>query len=206
MNQPSNRSTIIVIVLQYHQDRPLINHPKFPIGVCWSLIVLHSAGGAGPDHPDVSSLADCDKLKRYAGAAADWERAIELDTGQRRQFLRRRLGFSLARAGDHVRAAREAKALAKAAKEKGSALYSVARIYSLSAAVAAQDKSLEQTKRSKLADEYALYAIDLLKRAQAAGFFKATAKVEQMKKDADLDSLRMRADFKKLLSELQENN
>ena len=128
MNQPSNRSTIIVIVLQYHQDRPLINHPKFPIGVCWSLIVLHSAGGAGPDHPDVSSLADCDKLKRYAGAAADWE----LDTGQRRQFLRRQPDFSLARAGDHVRAAREAKALAKAAKEKGSALYSVARIYSLS--------------------------------------------------------------------------
>ena len=57
-----------------------------------------------------------DKLKRPAQAVADWEQAIELATGQQRQLLRSQLGCCLARSGDHVRAARDAKTVADASQ------------------------------------------------------------------------------------------
>ena len=141
-----------------------------------------------------------DELKRYAEAASDWERALELDTGQQRHFFRSHLASSAARAGDHIRAALEATAIAASANN--AAFYNSACIYSLAVVAAAEDMSLEQTRRSELAEDYAIQAINLLKRAHVAGHFKAAANVEHMKKDADLDSLRIRADFKNLLSDI----
>jgi hypothetical protein len=43
----------------------------------------------------------------------------------------------------------------------------------------------------------------LLRRAQTAGFFKDRLKMEQLKRDADLDSLRSRSDFTKFVAEVE---
>jgi hypothetical protein len=50
---------------------------------------------------------------------------------------------------------------------------------------------------------YAVRAVKLLRQAQKAGYFKAKANVEHMGKDKDLDPLRQREDFRKLVADLQ---
>jgi hypothetical protein len=42
-----------------------------------------------------------------------------------------------------------------------------------------------------------------LERARKAGYFNDAARVELMKQDSDLDFLRGRADYQKLLAELE---
>jgi hypothetical protein len=51
----------------------------------------------------------------------------------------------------------------------------------------------------KQADQYAARAVELLRRAIENGF----QNLEQLKHDPELDALRQRDDFKKLLAELQ---
>jgi len=52
-------------------------------------------------------------------------------------------------------------------------------------------------------EAYAGRALALLRRAHGAGFFKDRRKIEQVKKDADLEALRPRADFQKLVAGLE---
>jgi hypothetical protein len=75
----------------------------------------------------------------------------------------------------------------------GEDLYNAACIYGLAAAAAQ-----EPGER----DAYAVQAVALLRRAQAAGFFKDRAPTARIKQDADLDALRSREDFKKFVAEL----
>jgi hypothetical protein len=80
-------------------------------------------------------------------------------------------------------------------------LYDMARVYSLAVAAVGQDTKLSPADRNKAAEHYAVRAIDLLTKAEAAGFFKTPAKLADMKKDTDIDPLRDREDFKKQLAE-----
>ena len=50
---------------------------------------------------------------------------------------------------------------------------------------------------------YARQALALLRRAQAAGFFKDRAKIERLKKASDLAPLQQREDFRKFVAELE---
>jgi hypothetical protein len=52
----------------------------------------------------------------------------------------------------------------------------------------------------QLAEQYASRAVELLRQAVAIGF----KNVSHMKKDTDLDGLRGRDDFKKLLAQLEQ--
>jgi hypothetical protein len=73
-------------------------------------------------------------------------------------------------------------------------LYNFACIYS----VASNDPVASATNKSH---EYSARGIELLQMAVKAGWHDAA----HMKKDTDLDSLREREDFKKLLSDLEAN-
>ena len=53
------------------------------------------------------------------------------------------------------------------------------------------------------AEELAREAVNLLKKAQAAGFLAATRNVEHVKRDTDLEPLREREDFRKFLESLK---
>jgi hypothetical protein len=52
-------------------------------------------------------------------------------------------------------------------------------------------------------EEYAGQALALLRRAQAAGFFKDPAVIAHLNQDTDLAPLRPRADFQKFAAELE---
>jgi hypothetical protein len=86
----------------------------------------------------------------------------------------------------------------------GECLFDAACVYALSAAAAGRDPQLVFIEQEALADKYATRAIELLTRARTAGFFKNPANVGELKKGKDLDPLRLRADFQKLLTDLED--
>jgi hypothetical protein len=55
---------------------------------------------------------------------------------------------------------------------------------------------------SPLKEQYAGKALALLRRAQAAGFFRDARQVDHLRKDDDLAALRDQADFKTFVAEL----
>jgi hypothetical protein len=64
--------------------------------------------------------------------------------------------------------------------------------------------NLSESDQSQFAEQYARRAVDLLRQAQLAGYFDNPASVHRLKKDADLEPLRSRDDFVKLVAELEE--
>lgn len=85
----------------------------------------------------------------------------------------------------------------------GDLLYDAARVCALSSTAARRDFELPQNEQEKLAEQYAAHALELLAKARTAGSFKNRARLEQLQKDTDLDSLRSREDFKKLVADLE---
>jgi tetratricopeptide (TPR) repeat protein len=136
------------------------------------------------------------RLARHGEAAQDWGRALELAAGPARPFLRLQKALALAHAGDHAQADAEADAeadaLAEAKDVNAGTLYDLACVYSLSSAAVKSD--------AKLADRYAARAVELLRQAVAKGW----KDIDHLKEDTDLDPLRSRDDYRKLLKELEE--
>jgi hypothetical protein len=143
-------------------------------------------------------------LGRDEEAVKDWERAIELDEGVSRDWLQVRHAYSLVRLGEHVRATAEASEAFERVRESGGALYFVSCVFSLASAAVAKDGTLpQQVERSRLADEHAARAVAILLKARDAGCFKDPAKIALLKQDTDLDPLRARTDFIKLVAEVE---
>jgi tetratricopeptide (TPR) repeat protein len=113
-----------------------------------------------------------------------------------------RLTFTLwlVRHGEHARAATEADKLLKG-ELSGVDTYNVACVFALCAREVTQNPPASG-EQAKLAEKYAARSVELLQTAQAAAYFNNAANVEHMKKDSDLDPLRERADYKKLLADL----
>ncbi len=130
-------------------------------------------------------------LGRHAEAIPDFDRAIERIGGHDQVKCRLERAISFARLGQHERATAEAAALTEGKDEPQNVLYVAACVYALSAATVVKDSSL--------ADQYADKATELLRQAVRKGF----RSVEEMKSDKELNSLRSREDFQKLLSELE---
>jgi hypothetical protein len=78
---------------------------------------------------------------------------------------------------------------------QGGTLYDAACVYALAAAALGDD--------SQEAESHAAKAVALLIRAQATGFFQEAARIAHMKEDTDLDALRPREDFQRLVQELE---
>jgi serine/threonine protein kinase/Tfp pilus assembly protein PilF len=130
------------------------------------------------------------RLGKYGEAIQDWDRAVALDPQGQKSWLRVRRARSLMQAGRVAEAVAEAGELAKAAQRDAGEICTLAGVYAQAS--------------SKLADrseeEYAARAVELLRRAVKAGYRNA-ARIAQ---DPDLAPLRKRADFKKLLADLQQ--
>jgi tetratricopeptide (TPR) repeat protein len=140
------------------------------------------------------------RLTRYAEALEDWDRALELDEGKNHDQWCLGRAITLARAGEHARATDEADKVAEKAKvakpANGSRLYDAARVYS--------HASLAARQETPRAERYAARAVQLLEQAHRAAYFQTPAKMKLLQKDRDLDPLRQREDFKKLLSQLKD--
>jgi tetratricopeptide (TPR) repeat protein len=170
-----------------------------------------------PDHQnDVGNTLDemaelARRRKDYPAARRLLEEAEPylkkaLDANPRHPFYRevysdtrRVLAATLLELGDHAGAAEAAADLARVAFDPAGDAYKAAGFLSRCIALAAKDAKLPEARRPELAREYADRALAALRQAVAGGHRDAA----QLRKDPALDPLRDRADFKKLLADLE---
>jgi eukaryotic-like serine/threonine-protein kinase len=143
------------------------------------------------------------QLGRWEEAERDWRRLLELSADQPEIRMRLYRPSSLAYLGEHVRATTEMETLLAEGQAQPLDLYNFSYIYSRCSAVAAKDARLLSAEREKLADQYGRRAVELLRRAQAAGYFRDAGRLARMKQNKDLDAIRDRDDFKRLVAELE---
>ncbi len=143
------------------------------------------------------------QLKRPEEARKDWRKMVELSAGQSHINMRLFRPAPLARLGDYLQATAEIETLLKEGSVQALNLYTFAYVYSLSSSAAANDARLPQTERNKLADKYGRRSVELLSKARATGYFQNPGRLAHMKEDDDLDAIRDRADFKKLLADVE---
>jgi len=127
-------------------------------------------------------------LMKYAEAVKDWDRAVELGTAAERAACRARRAMSNLKAGMVAEAAAEVAELTKSSSWDAGRWYDFACVFAV-----ASDKIADKKQ------EYSNRALVLLQTSVKAGYQDAA----HMKKDTDLDPLRDRGDFQKLLAELE---
>jgi hypothetical protein len=103
-----------------------------------------------------------------------------------------------ARSGKYVAAAAEAELIAADKDVAPPDLYGLGLAFALCSQAAASDKAISEPERHKQSERYASRSLELLRRAFTAGYENR----EKLQKDSGLDSLRNRADFKKLVAEI----
>jgi serine/threonine-protein kinase len=143
------------------------------------------------------------KLGRYAEAVQNLDRALTFYRGHAHPEFRLDRAVALARAGDHGRATAEAIDLARDTSLAAKVLFRLASVFSLSAAAARQDVKLTRSDRNRLGDEFAGRAMDLLARMRTAADFKPANFLKDLRLDKDFEPVRVRADFQKLLREVE---
>jgi hypothetical protein len=130
-------------------------------------------------------------LKQHRKAAADWDAARALASGEERTGLHAEGALARARAGDHAAALADAAVLEKG-KPNADRKYQLACIWSLSSGHLTGDEKERAAKR----------AMSFLVLAREAGFFKRDGIVEHVRKDPDLLPLKGRKDFEDFIKSL----
>ena len=132
-----------------------------------------------------------DALGKLAEAVKDWDKAVELSPKEEQPIYCASRATSRLKAGQVAEAVAEVVELAKSDTWKSGQWYNFACIYAVASGKVADKKH-----------EYADRAMQLLAKTVKAGYKDAA----HMQKDPDLDPLREREDFKKLLAELEKQN
>jgi hypothetical protein len=122
---------------------------------------------------------------------SDWDRAIELGDGHNAALLRIKRAATLLNVKDHVRAAADAQAVAESAAATGQELFLAANIFASCMGFADND--------GPAVVSYAQRAVTTLRKAAAKGVRNAA----RLKSSAELEPLRSREDFRKLIAELE---
>jgi serine/threonine-protein kinase len=137
------------------------------------------------------ALSICRDLSRLYPETADHQDAVI----QTRSFL----ALLWAGSGDYMRAMAEVKELEAGPHLSAANLYDLACVCTRSSAAVRKDKKLSTAEQSKLSDQYAVRGVGFLSRALKNGYND----VANLQKDTDLDHLRGRADFKRLVQPLE---
>jgi tetratricopeptide (TPR) repeat protein len=144
------------------------------------------------------------ELERPADALKEWDLALALDrTDADRANSRTGRALALVRLGKYEEAVTIAEEVVGRPGAETYGLYRAARVFSLASVAVAQDSRRDAAERRKLAEQYSASAVAQLRRLQALGDFKNPGNVAYLKRNADFDPLRSRADFKALLGELE---
>jgi hypothetical protein len=144
-------------------------------------------------------------LDHPADALKDWDRALELERKDEDQTtLRMSRALTLTHLGKYEEAVSVAEELAGPPERASITIYPAACVFSRASAAVGLDTKRTAADRRQLAEQYAARAVALLRRSQSQGYFKEPANLATLKQDKDLDPLRSRDDFQKLLRELQE--
>jgi serine/threonine-protein kinase len=139
------------------------------------------------------------QLGRHTEALRDLDRAMRIGTGSDRALARAKRSTALARQSHHGEALREAEGAVEEGKPTDDILYVASVTYALAAAGVRQDTTRPPAERDRLTEQYSARAVDLLRQ----GIFKGYRDAAQIRTDPDLDPLRQRDDFQKLLAELE---
>src|SRR5262249_18431307 len=105
----------------------------------------------------------------------------------------------LAGRGQHIRAAEEVEAIGRQPDLQPVSVFNIACFFSRASAVVDRDAKLSPPDCKRLKAHYADRAMDFLNQSVAKGFRVPAA----MKNDRDLEPLRGRADFQKLIADLE---
>jgi hypothetical protein len=82
-------------------------------------------------------------------------------------------------------------------------LFNLACVYSFCCRNVRGEEKIPAADRERLAENYAVQAIQLLRKAAAAGLFKSPAYLEHLRQDIELAPIRSRSDFQNLLREVE---
>jgi tetratricopeptide (TPR) repeat protein len=174
------------------QEHPDVLEYGYDVGRCHSELARTAARGG-----------------RLELALEEYAKAIELmQQAGDRGYLRARIllldsrinrAGVLARRGDHARATDEVEAVVRQGNPGSVQLYNAACVFSQASGVVYHDDKISPTDRDGLKARYGDRAMDYLRQAVANGYRNLSV----IKPDPDLDSLRARQDFQKLLTELE---
>jgi serine/threonine protein kinase/tetratricopeptide (TPR) repeat protein len=130
----------------------------------------------------------CEQLRKFAEAVKDWDKVLELCAPQEQPRCRVRRALARLHAGQGAEALADVAEMAKNPAWPAAAWYDFACVY----AVASGKITAQQTT-------YADRAMEFLQKAVKTGYNNAA----HMKQDTDLDALRKRADFQKMIADLE---
>jgi tetratricopeptide (TPR) repeat protein len=161
-------------------------HEKEPRGVMARLFLRNSYWGRAKGYH---------QLKQYAESVKNWDRVIELSSKSEQPSFRAGRANSQAQAGQVAEAVAEIEELTKQSQDgtPDSPKWNANQWYDFACVCAVASGKLVDKKQ-----EYADRAMRSLHQAVKAGYKNAA----HMAKDADLDPLRDRDDFKKMLADL----
>jgi tetratricopeptide (TPR) repeat protein len=134
-----------------------------------------------------------DRLQRTVEAEAAWEQVYRSAPPDMHTGIRLGRAFSLVRLGNLARAIEVAEQVAGQQNLSEDDMYNCACVLALASAAATSEPEVKDRSEAR--------AVELLQRI-GDKYFNAE-RLEHMKHDADLDSLRERADYRKWLAELE---
>jgi tetratricopeptide (TPR) repeat protein len=140
--------------------------------------------------------------KRFAEAAEACQHTVELSPDPATADLRRLfLAKNYADAGQHARAAQVLEDWGTRITRATPAdhLLHAVSVYGTALETVRKDARLSSTERDSLTERYGARAVALLRVLQEQDFFKDAKKAEELRTDPDLQPLRHRPDFQKLL-------
>jgi serine/threonine-protein kinase len=150
----------------------------------------------------VADMNNCTLRQRPEEGEKDWKRALDL-SARLNSWDDLCIGALWdARFGAHALAAARAEHLAGQKGISHEALYTLAKAYAVAAAAAQKDSRLPLAERGPAAERYAAAAMALLAGLGREGYFTTAERRTLLSKgDADLEPLRSRLDFQKLLAD-----
>jgi tetratricopeptide (TPR) repeat protein len=177
------------------EEHPGVLEYAYDVGRCYTELGLTAKTAGRLD----------DAMVRYNEAVARLEVVLGAGLGSARpSLLAAKLLRSGARAalGDHAQGTAEAEVLFRQNDLNPGNLYDLGCTFSLSSAAAEHDRKLSPADRARLQALYAVRAMDFLRQAIAAGWLTP----EVLKTDPDMEPLKARDDFRKLLADLEANS
>jgi serine/threonine-protein kinase len=138
---------------------------------------------------------------RHAEAVAAWDAVLPLVDGADRDRARLFRAAALIHQGEYARAAAEADDLARRKDGGAELLVGAACVHAQVAAAVRGKGGLSQDEQKQMAERHAVRAVALLRAALEAGFSTGQVRIDQLRKNPDLEPLRSRQDYQQLLRE-----
>jgi len=179
------------------KDHPRVAEYQFRLGVALTHLAASYSNLRKPEQamgPAKRAVDVTDALVHFHPNVPEYQRHLSL--------VHVNHAACLAQLGEHQRASDEVES-AVAKLGSGPAFYDGACVYCLCSTAAGRDMELAPAERAKLAAKYLDRAMALLIDADKDGYFKQAQGISVLQTDHDLDPLRQREDFQKLIRRLE---